>query len=252
MATFVLVHGAWHGAWCWSQLVSVLETGGHRVVTLDLPGHGDDPTPPADVTLEDYVDRVVGVLVEEPDPVVLVGHSMGGMVISGAAEQAPDRIACLVYLTAFLPEPGHSLLAMEERNPGSAVPPALVPSEDGRTFTLQPDRIRALFYHDCSDADFDRAMGHLTPQAAAPLAEPLVLTKERFGSVRRAYVECTEDKAICIEMQRLMIDASGCDEVVSMAASHSPFFSAPAILADHLVAIAARSGLTSGSVAAPA
>jgi pimeloyl-ACP methyl ester carboxylesterase len=237
MTTFVLVHGAWHGAWCWERLVPELEQRGHSAVTLDLPSHGSDTAPAEGVTLTDYVDRVSEVLEMQTEPVVLVGHSMGGMVITGAAERVPERIRALVYLTAFLPGDGDSLLALEEGNPNSAVPPALLRAEDGRTATIDPSRIRELFFHDCSDADAAAAVAQLTAQALAPLAEPLQLTEERFGSIPRVYVECTDDRAICIEMQRQMITARGCDQIVSMDTSHSPFLSAPAELADHLSAV---------------
>ena len=75
MSTFVLVHGAWHGAWCWEKVVPLLEGAGHEVVTLDLPGHGEDGTPALEVTMESYTDRVVGALDARSEPVVLVGHS---------------------------------------------------------------------------------------------------------------------------------------------------------------------------------
>ncbi|MBD3648667.1 MAG: alpha/beta fold hydrolase, partial [Pseudomonadales bacterium] len=82
MANFVLVHGAWHGGWCWQKVRTFLEERGHRVWTPDLPGHGDDPGDVADATLDNYVDRVVAPLDECDAPAVLVGHSSGGGVIA--------------------------------------------------------------------------------------------------------------------------------------------------------------------------
>src|SRR5690242_8929821 len=98
MSRFVLVHGAWHGAWCWDKVVPLLEIKGHSAHAIDLPGHGRDLTPTAEVTLERYVERVCQALVAEPEPAVLVGHSMSGMVITQAAERCPEHIQMLVYL----------------------------------------------------------------------------------------------------------------------------------------------------------
>ena len=104
----VLVHGAAHGGWCWERLTPLLEQLGYQVQAPDLPGLGADPTPPAAVTFEDYVDRVAEVLRSSPAPAVLVGHSLGGITISQAAERAPEHVAKLIYLAAFLPQDGES------------------------------------------------------------------------------------------------------------------------------------------------
>ena len=109
MARFVLVHGAWHGAWCFDALARDLAAAGHEVDTFDLPGHGSDATPHDEVTLDTYAQRVAEVIGQDGEPVVLVGHSMGGIVVTQAAELVPERIARLVYLTAFLPKDGESL-----------------------------------------------------------------------------------------------------------------------------------------------
>jgi pimeloyl-ACP methyl ester carboxylesterase len=89
---FVLVHGSWHGAWCWEKVTPLLEAAGHVAVAVDLPGHGEDRTPPGDVTLSDYTDRICDVVAAQSGPVVLVGHSMGGGAITQAAEPATARV----------------------------------------------------------------------------------------------------------------------------------------------------------------
>ena len=126
MTTFVLVHGAWHGAWCWDKLVPELEQLGHRAVTLDLPGAGDDTTPIPDISLASYVQRVVDTLDAQDKNVVLVGHSAGGVPITAAAETRPEKIRTLVYLTAFLPKSGQVLSELEELNPRPTVTPAVI------------------------------------------------------------------------------------------------------------------------------
>ena len=238
MTTFVLVHGAWHGAWCWHKLVPELEALGHHAVTFDLPGHGNDTTPRRQVTLDSYSNCIVRVLDSIEGKVILLGHSMGGMAITAAAEQRPEKIKTLVYLTAFLPRNGESLFAIEERNPRPSVPENLVPAVNGKTATLNPERVVDLFYHDCSGPDITYATEHLTPQPLELLSTPVKITEAGFGSVPRIYVECTDDRAISIELQRDMIAASPCVEVISLHSSHSPFFSMPKELALALARLA--------------
>lgn len=79
MAVYVLVHGAWHGSWCWDKVVSGLEAAGHTAHALDLPGHGGDATPLGEISLDSYVEHVGAILTALPEPAILVGHSLGGL-----------------------------------------------------------------------------------------------------------------------------------------------------------------------------
>lgn len=234
MATFVLVHGAWHGAWCWDKLVPILKERGHSVIAPDLPGHGEDQTPRGGVSLDSYGEKVADTIAAQKEKVILVGHSMGGIAITAAAERVPERIARIVYLTAFLPRHGESLMAIEDRNPKKSVPLALVIEEGSPVADLDPAKIDHLFYHDCAPADAAAAKASLTPQPLAPFGTPLSLTAERFGRVPKAYIECTDDRAISIELQRDMIEKTPGVTVRSLPASHSPFLSMPGELADAL------------------
>jgi pimeloyl-ACP methyl ester carboxylesterase len=110
MSSFVLVHGAWHGSWCWAGVAAALRQAGHAVALVDLPGRAGDPRPHAAITLDDYVRRVGDVIARQGVPVVLAGHSMGGITITQVAEAMPERLARLVYVSAFLPRDGESLL----------------------------------------------------------------------------------------------------------------------------------------------
>src|SRR5262249_4166697 len=112
MATYVLVHGAWHGGWCWRRVRPLLQQAGHDVFTPTLTGLGERAhllSP--EVNLDTHIQDVVGVLeCEDLERVILVGHSYGGMVISGVAERAAARLARLVYLDAFVPQDGQRML----------------------------------------------------------------------------------------------------------------------------------------------
>src|SRR5215831_3503077 len=101
MARFVLVHGAWPGAWCWREVTPRMAARGHEAVAIDLPGHGEDHAPPEAVTLQDYADRIIEAVRAKEDNPILVGHSSGGF-IGPAAEMAPDPIRALVYIAAHL------------------------------------------------------------------------------------------------------------------------------------------------------
>ena len=136
MSTFVLVHGAWHGGWCWYKVVSLLRQQGHTVLAPDLPAHGRDQTPINSVSMGSYAQRVADVMRTVGEPVILVGHSMGGFVISAAAEQQPESVAKLVYLAAFLLDDGQTFGDAASRDTGSTVSSGLVPSPDGASLTM--------------------------------------------------------------------------------------------------------------------
>jgi pimeloyl-ACP methyl ester carboxylesterase len=228
MATFVLVHGAWHGGWCWHKTASELEKLGHQVIAPDLPAHGDDATAPEDVDFDGYTARIREHINAVEGRVVLVGHSMGGLVISEVAEALPDRIHCLVYLAAILPVSGDRLANV----PGSARLADAVESVGGGTaLRFRPEFAREIFYADCSDADVAFAQRRLCPQPLGIRTGVLHLSEERFGRVTRDYVECLHDRAIEIDAQRDQVRRSPCRRVHTLESSHSPFFSMPEELA---------------------
>ncbi len=238
MSTFVLVHGGWNGGWCWEKVVPLLEETGHKVEAPDLPGLGDDRTPISEVSLQGYADRIAQVLDAQPEPVVLVGHSSGGTVISQTAEQRPDKVKLLVHLAAFLLRDGEVLFSVGENDTGSLILPNLVMSEDGSSATIREDVIREALLHDCPEEDVERAKSRFAPQALAPFATPLSLTEGNFGRVPRAYIETLQDRAISPPFQEYMYGRQPCREVLTMDTSHSPFFSAPEELAGHLESLA--------------
>jgi pimeloyl-ACP methyl ester carboxylesterase len=237
MSTIVLVHGAWHGAWCWYKIVPRLERTGRRVIAPDLAGLGTDRTPLTGITLETWVDAICRILDAEEEPVLLVGHSRGGIVISEVAERRPDKIRKLVYLTGFLVPAGKSLLDIAGQIAESVVMSHLVTSPDQVSFTVEDNALREAFYEECPEEDFALARSLLVPEPIAPCATPLRVTGGNFGRVTRVYIECLRDRAITPEAQKWMYTTLPCRKVISLDTDHSPFFSRPADLVSHLLAL---------------
>jgi pimeloyl-ACP methyl ester carboxylesterase len=232
ISRYVLVHGSWHGAWVWDRVRPLLVAGGHDVDAPDLPGRGDDPRPPEEITLDDHVDRVVDVLELGDRPAILVGHSFGGFVISHVAERRPELLELLVYLAAFLLRAGESVLEVARSVP--PVVPHLDVQEPAGLIVVRADAARDAFYHDCSAEDADRATARLVPEALGPRRTPATITDERFGRVPRVYMETVHDRGLPLALQRRMQAALPCGEVVSLASGHSPFLSMSGTLARHL------------------
>jgi pimeloyl-ACP methyl ester carboxylesterase len=241
VCVFVLVHGGWHGGWCWARLRPLLEAAGHRVLTPDLPGHGKDRTAPSERPWERYAASIVDLVAAEAAPVVLVGHSSGGMVISEVARRRPGDIAALVYLAAFLLPEGVSPRAVIGDAGESLLLPAIETDAAAGVMTIRPEMAREVFYHDCGDVIAGWAMARLQPE---PLIPPGIVPDESEApgedlAVPRVYIETELDQALPLSIQRRMHAALPCQQVYSLRTGHSPFLSAPRELATILKSIAA-------------
>ncbi len=202
MARFVLVHGAFGGAWCWEPVTEPLEAAGHTVEAADLPGSGDDQTPLEDVTLDAYADSVCATLAARPEPAVLVGYSMGGVVITQAADCCTDKVAHLVFVCAFMPSNGQSLLDM-----------AQLPESD--------DQIQENL-----TIEGDPPVAKRRGQAVAPYTTPVEIDDAKLTSIPRSYVLTERDQALTPALQRRMIREHPCEHVFELAADHAPYLSA--------------------------
>ena len=221
----VLVHGAWHGAWCWQRVVPLLTSRHFVVRTVELPSVGAGP----DVTvgLEDDGAAVRAVMDEVGGPVLLCGHSYGGMVISHASSRHP-RVTKLVYLCAFVSESGESLVAIGQ---GRLAP--WVQVLDGGLTLPDPTQAAELFYSDCDAETQVWAVGKLRPQCAAPFSDGV--PHPGWKDIPSTYVICSDDRAMLPGWQRNLF-APRLDKVVELNSSHSPFLSQPSALADVLAA----------------
>jgi pimeloyl-ACP methyl ester carboxylesterase len=177
------------------------------------------------------------LLDQQKEPVILVGHSMGGLVISQAAELRSDKIRTLVYVCAFLLRNGETLGEIAQRDVNALVMPNLVVAEDGISATLRPEVIRQTFYSKCSEEDAAHAQSRLVPQALAPFGTTIQITEHNYGRVPRAYVQCTQDRAISIGIQREMCAHVYCKQTLVLETDHSPFLSTPRELSSLLTSL---------------
>jgi pimeloyl-ACP methyl ester carboxylesterase len=281
-AVFVLIHGAWHNHSVWDKVTPILEANGFAAWTPDLPGAGvnaiaptsfrrspfdpaafaAEPSPVAAVTQEQRTQAVVALVKEAASlsggKVILVGHSAGGMTTSAVAEQVPNQLIAVVYLTGFMVPNGMTLLTMlQHESLSSALAPGLFvgdPSAIGATrihagSTDQAYRslLKAAFYGDVSEPEFAHAVSQLhCDESNAGAVTPSEITPGRFGTVPRHYIRCTQDRAIPLSGQDHMIATvdsgiGGKTTTHTLASSHSPFLSQPAPLSKILIDICLQS-----------
>ncbi|WP_082321501.1 alpha/beta fold hydrolase [Variovorax paradoxus] len=243
-STFVLVHGAWHGGWCWSRVAARLRERGHAVYTPTLTGLGErrhliSPQ----VNLDTHVEDIVNLLqFEELERVVLVGHSYAGIVISGVADRVPQRLRQLVYLDALLLEPGKSLFsdflpavveqrlkAIRETGGGVGAAAALPPAAFG--------------VKDPADAAW--VARHLTPQPVGTYLQPLLLKAPLGNGLPKTYIECTGDPIATLEPTKARVRADAGWQLRTLATGHDAMVTAPAALTELLTDLAASAASSS-------
>lgn len=234
MADIVLVHGAWHGAWSWRRVLPRLWGAGHHVVPVTLTGLGERAHQLSpDVTLATHVaDVVTAVRAEECRNAVLVGHSYAGLVVTGAADQLGDAVGALVYVDGVVPVPGecwstlNSAQVQAERRAAIAAA-GVLPPPPASAFGL-------------TGADAEWVDRRQTPQPGGVYDDPLSFDADRWAARPRTYIDCSSPPLATIEASRERARAGAGWEVVELATGHDPMISAPAELADVLLAVAAR------------
>ena len=234
----VLVHGSFHGAWCWEHVIPLLEARGHHVVAPNLPASGGDPAPFDNANLLTYATRIAGAIDELSGPVVLVGHSMGGIVSSQVAEWRPERLAAVVYVVGLLLRPGETLVSFLDAHSHLGIEDLVLKnmqvSADGMRATFPPDAAVEVFYNACSAHDAAAAAARLRAQRTQVYRDPLMLTAARYDQVRRFYIEGLQDRAISTLVQRQMTSRMPCERIFTLDTDHSPFLCAPGALAETL------------------
>ncbi|CAN6206002.1 unnamed protein product [Urochloa humidicola] len=247
----VLVHGGGFGAWCWYKTISLLEDSGFKVNAIDLTGSGIHFYDTNKISsLSEYAEPLTSYLkgLGDAEKVILVGHDFGGACISYAMEMFPSKVAKAIFLCAAMLKNGHSALDMFQQQVDTngtlqkAQEFIYSNGKDRPPTAINIDRslFRDLLFNQSPSKDVSLASVSMRPIPFAPVLEKLKLTAENYGSVRRFYVETTEDNAIPLPLQQSMCSTNPPEKVLRLkGADHAPFFSKPQALHKTLVEIAA-------------
>lgn len=240
MASFLMIHGSWHGGWCFDRLRGAIEAAGHAMIAPDLPGMGGDARSLAAATLDAWADFTIAQAHLLAGPVILCGHSRGGIVISQAAQRDPSAFASLIYIAAMLAPAGRSFRDVLGEAGDAPFSAGLSPVANGLGVVLSPGSAIPAFYNCCTPEDQQSCAARLVAEPVRPLSTPVAVTHDRFGTVPRHYIECAHDRTIPLDVQRAMQAVSPCESVTTLESDHSPFICMPDALAAVMIEIAER------------
>jgi pimeloyl-ACP methyl ester carboxylesterase len=244
MAVYVLVHGGWHGAWCWDKVTPLLRAAGHQVYAPTLTGLAETAhLLTADVGLDTHIQDVVGLLGKEDlHQIILVGHSYSGMVITGVADCAPDRIGLLVYLDAVVPQDGQSLADTQPLVISALRREA---NKHGDGWRVDPPRARPAFlgglFGITQEPDLSMVRSKVTAQPLKTFTQPLRMTnQEAVSSIPHTFIQTTGGGPIYSFMRRTFMrvpDEPGW-RIRRLKTGHDAMIIAPRELADLLLELA--------------
>jgi len=230
----ILVHGSFHTSECWKMFVPELVRQGFVVHNLTLGGHRGTERKPSEASLQSYGDDVIAVAEKIGRPAMLMGHSLGGLAISEAAERRSDLFPALIYLTAMVPRFGKistTDLAPVSQAMQDAAVAGLEKMQDGAV-PFPTEVARDIFYNECTSRIQDYALSCLSYQPLDAMMGSVETSIAKLGKVPKFYIECTRDNAMPIENQRALIENMPFEAVYSLNSDHSPFLSMPSELAE--------------------
>lgn len=227
--TIVIVHGAWSSANDWHNVAGYLNAADTNLITVNLPGHGNDQTPVSNISLQLYVYEVLKAIGNETD-VTLIGHSFGGIIVSEVAELIPSQIKKLIYVAAFIPKNGDSLLSIAQTDSESYVGRNLIVDEAAGLASIVKEAIAEVFLADAPKPVADYVSNNLRPEPLAPLATPVTLTDANFGKVKKTYIYSQNDRTISYSVQQKMVADAQVLRTYLLPSSHTPFIVFPEIL----------------------
>lgn len=224
---FILIHGAYHGGWCWDAVADQMRATGHEVVAPDLPGHGRDAGWLADQTMPNYVSRIQELIASSSTNVTLVGHSMGGAIATAAAQELSDKVAHIVYLTAYIPIDGECVGDVVKSDPVSHVQVDRVDVEGLNAVSLKSGTLADAFYNDATPQMLNRAEDRVQLQSPIPFRHRFQLNDPDLAFIPKTAIICTQDRAISPEHQRWMAERAECRTILELDSGHSPFITRP-------------------------
>lgn len=239
----VLVHGAWQGDYVWDQVKAGLVADGYRVSVVKLPGHGSDNTPAYQVTFQAYVNEVKNAINEYNEPVILVGHSLGGAIVTQTAAELSQKINKLVYVAGYIPASGKSVLDYSMMDTASPLGPLIRLSDDQTQAAIaEPElNLAKIFSQDATEAQKQFLLNQYKAEPTIPMGTPLTYNREAYNAIsNKYYVYTLADNAITCDFQQQMVAAAGISNTFIMNTGHSPFVSQPAELTNILKEISKK------------
>lgn len=230
MSTYLLLHGAWHGAWCWEAVTPLLQQAGHTVIAPDLPGHGSDPTVRTHITQETYIQSLTPLLAESKEPVIVVGHSVAGCLISQLGEYMGDKIKKLVYVAAFIPSLGESVVSLlaQQKPTSFSTAMRMVPEENAVYFPFAA--LRRFAYQQIPQAHFEEIQSRFCVEPLAPWHSPLTRISGDYEKLPKTVITCRYDRVLPLATQKSFAQKLQ-GPIYELASDHSPFYSDPQGLA---------------------
>lgn len=235
--TFILVHGAWHGGWCWAGVADYLGGFEHRTVSPTMPGHAPGEKR-SGIGLADYVTALIDAIDRETGSLVLVGHSSGGFLIQCAAAKRPDRVSHLVFVNAFILDHGKSQFDMIPKPVSEGMTAAAAASDDN-TIPVMADFIRTTLMSGDSREDQDRLISRLVPQPLTLFNTPMDLAGFDPGRFALSLVHCTKDRSLPPGAYADMAAGIGCTSRVDLDLDHEGLFTHPGQVGEGILAAVA-------------
>lgn len=228
--TYVLIHGAMHGEWCFEKLKFELEKYGHKVITFDLPGCGNDETEIENINLNIYVNKTINKIIEntkKDEKIILIGHSMGGITISQVSELLSEKIQCIIYLCAFYVENNKCLIDYPQSK-------YIGKENEKYLFIKNKDLIEYALYNCCEDYNIiEYAKNNIKPQLISPALEKIFISDEKHGKLEKYYIKTLKDRMILPKDQNgMIIKYFEKKNIIELNTDHSPFLSMSKQLAD--------------------
>jgi pimeloyl-ACP methyl ester carboxylesterase len=223
----ILVHGAFASGFVWGHVAARLQAAGHDVLTVDLPGRPANPITPDKVTLDMYRDTVLATLDNAQRPAIVVGHSFAGIVIAAVAEHSPEKIKTLVFVAAYLPQDGDSLLSLAQQDHDAEIGPHLQIDKEKGIAVVEYSARAELFANDGPAPLKAKLPDLILDEPVTPLVSPVHVTTARFGQVDKVYVHTGVDRVISAAFQAKMVESTPVRNSVTLKTGHLPFLTDP-------------------------